>query len=210
MLLPTLPARAAPAAPGRGPLRLVAAVLVPLLAGAAVVEARRPPPAAEEVERSDRAPEYRLKAAFLHHFVRYTTWPAEAFAGEDSPIELLLVGLDPFREVIDETFRGKRIHGRRVVVRRRSEPPATLQAHLVFLCDVPAEAMARVIEACAERPVLLVGDESGFAERGGHTSFFLDERRVRFEINVGAARASRLGMSSELLKLARIVETVER
>ena len=43
-------------------------------------------------------------------------------------------------------------------------------------------------------------------ERGGVIRFKVDQDRIRLEINVAAAQRSRLRISSQLLKLARIVE----
>jgi hypothetical protein len=53
--------------------------------------------------------------------------------------------------------------------------------------------------------VLTVGDSDGYAARGVIANFYLEENRVRFEINREAAVRARLGISSQLLKLARIV-----
>jgi hypothetical protein len=44
-----------------------------------------------------------------------------------------------------------------------------------------------------------------FGERGGVIRFRTEKNRIRLEINLGAAARARLKISSELLKLARIV-----
>ncbi|MGH7821749.1 MAG: YfiR family protein, partial [Candidatus Binatia bacterium] len=53
--------------------------------------------------------------------------------------------------------------------------------------------------------VLTVGDREGFADRGGMINFRLSENRIRLDINVEATRRAGLRVSSQLLKLARIV-----
>jgi hypothetical protein len=53
--------------------------------------------------------------------------------------------------------------------------------------------------------VLVVGESDDFAESGGAIELFLEERRVRFEINVEAAERSGIRINSRVLSLARIV-----
>jgi hypothetical protein len=45
----------------------------------------------------------------------------------------------------------------------------------------------------------------GFARQGGVIGFRLDGNKVRFDVNVEAARQSGLRISSKLLRLARVV-----
>jgi hypothetical protein len=54
-------------------------------------------------------------------------------------------------------------------------------------------------------PILTVSDAPGFVNRGGMIEFVLDSNRVRFEINLAAARAAGLNLSSELLRVATAV-----
>jgi len=54
--------------------------------------------------------------------------------------------------------------------------------------------------------VLIVGETDHFASHGGCIGFFIDSNKVRFEINVDAAKRAELDVSSQVLKLARIVK----
>jgi hypothetical protein len=55
--------------------------------------------------------------------------------------------------------------------------------------------------------VLTVGEIEGFARRGGTINFYLEDDKVRFEINPESTRERGLRMSSQLLALGRIVAT---
>src|SRR6185503_2472570 len=58
----------------------------------------------------------------------------------------------------------------------------------------------------AERmPILTVSDSPDFLKRGGMIEFVLDSNRVRFEINLAAAKTAGLNLSSELLRVATAV-----
>jgi hypothetical protein len=56
--------------------------------------------------------------------------------------------------------------------------------------------------------VLLVGEDPGFADQGGTVNFYMDENKIRFEINPEIAKQDRLKISSKLLGLAKIIGPV--
>jgi hypothetical protein len=60
----------------------------------------------------------------------------------------------------------------------------------------------KMAKALSERHVLTVGETSDFTERGGILNFVIHDGRLRFEVNVAAAEAHHLKVSSKLLQLA--------
>ena len=56
-------------------------------------------------------------------------------------------------------------------------------------------------------PVLTIGETPGFARNGGIINLILEDNKVRFEVNVAAAKEADLNISSRLLALARIVQS---
>ena len=57
------------------------------------------------------------------------------------------------------------------------------------------------------RVVLTVADSAGFGERGVAVNFFLENDRVRFEINLATLRRDHLEISAKLLRLARLLKS---
>jgi len=53
--------------------------------------------------------------------------------------------------------------------------------------------------------VLTVGETVDFLEVGGIINFIVEEKKIRFEINVAAARKAGLKVRSKLLRLAKRV-----
>jgi len=82
---------------------------------------------------TDDPSEYEVKAAFLTHFVRYTTWPDDAFEKPDSPIVLLVVGDDPFGSVLDKQM--EKVARSSVLVVGDSEGLAENGAHINFFFE---------------------------------------------------------------------------
>jgi hypothetical protein len=164
-------------------LRLALAVLAVL-----------PPAAASQ----DISAEYRVKAAYLYHFVKFVEWP-----GELSSITICVAGRRVFGTMLEEMVRGEVVGSRRLDAREILEPDESCQ--VVF---VPTGAAAPAyLRASRGRPVLTVGETSTFMAQGGIARFYLDAGNVRFEINPTAAEQAGLKISSRLLQLARIVGT---
>jgi hypothetical protein len=153
------------------------------------------------------APEYEIKAAFLYNFAVFVEWPLSAFPDDRSPFVVGVVGRDPFGSILEETFRGKDVGGRRISVQRVSTAKDLGACHLVFVSSSERESMPRILESLKGSPTLTVGEMDGFAARGGCVGFYAEDRKVRFEINLPTVKRAGLKVSSKLLRLARILET---
>jgi hypothetical protein len=157
-------------------------------------------------QAADRAPtEDEVKAAFLYSFAKFIEWPPDAFPGSGAPFVITTLGDDAFAEILDAALRGKTIRDRRLSVRRVARAEDVDASHILFIGDSEAEQLARILKQLDGAAILTVGDMDHFAERGGVVNFRTENNRVRFEINLAAAEKARLKISSQLLKLARIV-----
>jgi hypothetical protein len=149
--------------------------------------------------------EYQVKAAFLLNFAKFVEWPPEVFQREKPAIILCVFRHDPFGSALDEIIRGKTINNREVLARRISEMPDLKSCQMVFVSDREDRLLSEILNSLKGVSALVVGESEGFAERGGAVQFFLEDKKLRFAINVDAVQAARLTVSSKLLALARIV-----
>ena len=150
--------------------------------------------------------EYDVKAAFLFHFAQFVEWPAEAFLSAESPLTYCMVGQDVFRGALDESVKGKRIGNRPLRVLHLREREPINGCHVLFIGAAQRGRQAEELASANGRPMLTVGETADFAQEGGIIGFFLEEKKVRFEINVGAAEKARLKISAKLLALAKTVQ----
>jgi hypothetical protein len=143
-----------------------------------------------------------LKMTFLVNFLRFTEWPSNTFANADEPLVLVIVGQDPFGDRIDTFLKGEKIGSNPLVIRRAdSVGGGTAGAHAVYLAQGDPEAL----KALSGKPVLTIGEDERFAERGGMIRVAVERQRPVLEINRGVAEAAGLKVNSRLLKLARKV-----
>lgn len=153
-------------------------------------------------EAVDQPPsEYEVKAAFLLNFARFVEWPPETGQG---PFVMAVLGEDPFGVLLDQAFEGGS-GSRKWEVRRLTRVEEVGHSQILFIGRSEERRLPTILAALRGAPVLTVSDIPDFAHRGGMIGLRLEARRVRFEIDLEPASASRLRVSSQLLKLARVV-----
>jgi hypothetical protein len=150
--------------------------------------------------------EYEVKAAFLLNFVQYIDWPTTAFADAKSPIAIGVLGDDPFGSALDQTFQGESAHGRSFVIKRSRSVDDLKSCHLLFISKSEKDKVDDILSSLNTTTLATVSEFDGFARRGGLINFYLEGKKIRFEINTNAAQSKDLKVSSELLKRARIVD----
>lgn len=140
-----------------------------------------------------------VQAAYLYNFGKFVTWPASANAPE---MDICILGRDPFGVVLDRILAHEKIDGRALAVVRLANIQSAKSCSILFFADSEATHVEQDLSAIGGAPVLTVSELPGFASRGGMIQFVLDHDRVRFEVNLNAARKSGLTLSSQLLKVA--------
>lgn len=149
--------------------------------------------------------EYKVKAAFLLNFGKFVEWPPESFA-DDRGLQICVLGADPFGDDLEGTLAGRSVGRREVQPRRVGSLAAARSCEIVFVSRSERSRMDEIFAALRGAPVLLVGEVERFARRGGMINFIEVDQKIRFEINEEAAKQAGLRISSQLLKLATIVE----
>jgi len=163
---------------------------------------------AQDRDSSDSS-EYLIKAGFIFNFAKFVEWPPTTFAQADSPIVIGILGTDPFGTIIDHIVQDKKIGGRGFVVKRLkwgAEAKDLRECKILFVGASERAHIDELVQIVKFLPILTVGETPGFAEHGGVVRFVLEDNRVRFEVNVDAARQGGLTISSRLLTLARIIQ----
>jgi hypothetical protein len=152
--------------------------------------------------------EYPLKALFLYNFGSYVEWPATAFHGPDQPFVIGVLGQAPLLDTLFDIAASKKIGQRRIVIQHFLTIDAIRPCQILFIArGTPPAEQRQAVERMSGHPVLIVGESDGFASQGGAINFFVEANKIRFEINVEAARQQQLKISSKLLALARIVQS---
>jgi YfiR/HmsC-like len=146
--------------------------------------------------------EYNVKAVSLYAFGRYVTWPEAAFPSAKSPFVIGTIGGNPFGDALARIAQKKTLNGRAIVVREIEKPEQCVECHILFVTQsVSQEVETALFQQAAGKPVLLVGESPGFAERGGVINFYHSGSNVRFELNPDKGVENQLSLNAKLLTL---------
>jgi hypothetical protein len=155
--------------------------------------------------RADTSLEYEVKAAYLPKFIPFITWPDGTFATTAAPVNICLVGDDPFGGKLDREAVTLKVGERAIVVLHMAEADPQAQCQLLFLGSGDGPALVdRTLAAEKGKPVVTVTDSGLMAH--GVISFVIETNHVRFDIDDAAAAEDGLIISSKLLGLAHSVK----
>ena len=185
------------------PVTTVASAVVATQAGQLSAEAPRD---WDDDKRNRDKKEYLLKAAYLFNFASFVEWPAARFKKSDSPIIFGVVGVDPFGDSLEKTFKGRKVGTRALTVSRFSDAKSLGNCHVLFLPQGHKQDLKKIIAYCQKTNVLLVSESPGFLKQGGIVNFYIEDDSIQFEIHVDRAKRWKLEISSKLLRLARLVK----
>jgi hypothetical protein len=151
-------------------------------------------------------PEPLLKAQFFERFTRFVDWPAPRPAAA-SPFIVCLAGGNAVTIELERLAARLPLKGRTAQIRRLGDGRAVdpQGCHAVYIAPSLSPHLEHLLGRTRGHPILTVADSPGFAERGVIINMFVEDGYVRFEVNGPAARAARLRLSSQLLRLARMV-----
>lgn len=170
----------------------------------------------------------KVTAAYLLNFARLVTLPPDAFhdeADQKAPLEFVVLGDDTpgVADVLEAIVAGKTVVNRSVVVRRVAYPNMVSgprldeslrvlfeqleKAHVLYIDSSLRDEVRHILERLHGDDMLTVSNCEGFAANGGMLGLVKNGERIVFEANTDAIAASRVTVSSQILRLARIVKT---
>lgn len=153
-------------------------------------------------QKVDARREYNVKAVSIYGFCRFVTWPHKTFTGVNSDLVIGIAGDSLISEPLQAIATKKTVMRRRLRVVQCNDAEDVLECHVTFVSkSLPITEQDKIIRLSRGKPVMLVGERSGFAETGGVANFFIRGGRVQFELNHQEARRRGLQLDAKLLSL---------
>jgi hypothetical protein len=148
--------------------------------------------------------EYEVKAAFIYNFSQFVEWPQSANDDADK-LNLCVLGQDPFGQLL-EALEGRHTQNKTIQIKRLQNSTVEGVCHILFVSQSEHERLTSHINVIANTEgILSISDIEDFSRKGGVIEFHMVDNKVRFKINLKAARNANLAISSRLLSLATTV-----
>lgn len=159
---------------------------------------------ATAAEKSD---ESSVKAAFLFQFTRFIDWPAGADSSKD--FSICVLEQPQVAKSLEVVTESKSVHGKKISVNALTGGDSFEKCSILYIGMTEHEKVKQVLSRVAalrNHAILTVSHARGLAQDGVMINFFLEDDHLRFEVNINAAKNANLALSSQILKLARIIE----
>jgi hypothetical protein len=151
--------------------------------------------------------EYQVKAIFLFNFSQFVEWPASSFSDAKSPLVIGIWGDNPFGSYLKETINDETVKGRPLIIQYCRNTEDIKSCHILFFNERTGNKAEQILTGIKGKNILTVSDADNFIQQGGMVRFFTENNKIRMQINTKATGASNLTISSNLLRLAQIINT---
>jgi len=146
--------------------------------------------------------EYNIKAAFIYKFTNYIDWdqlpPNEFIIG--------VVGSSPITGQLAEIAKTKTVRDKKIIVRQFNKAAEIGPCQILFISQNSLLPLSDILAKIPARGTLTISEKEGYAKKGTAINFVQVDNRLKFEANPKGITNAGLKASSQLLKLAIIVE----
>jgi hypothetical protein len=154
-----------------------------------------------------RLQEQKIKAGLLYNFIKYTTWPEEAFSKPEEPFQICLLGGDAFDGALDP-LNGRTAQMRLINIREIGSLDSLSslgECHIVFVHRDMKDGLSDILLATKNYPILTISDIEDFARKGGMVEFSQPSgKRISLYLNTNAIQQGGLRVGDPLIKLSEI------
>lgn len=158
--------------------------------------------AAQNPSKPPSAPEPVLKAALLMKILPFIQWPTNAFTSTNEPMVIVVVDAADIHDQLRKYATNQAIGGHPLLVHQSLSD--TERVHVLFVGREHRRGLEDLTPGIADRPVLTVGEQTGFAESGGIVNILVKDQRPSLEISREAASRVGIRFSSNLALLKSI------
>lgn len=151
------------------------------------------------------AQEVKFKSLYLYNFTKYVGWPPEAKTGD---FVIGILGSNTIFNMVEQVASGKMVGSQKIIVTKFAKVEELTPCHILFVGYAKANSagMAEVIQKVGSDNTLLVTERDGATKDGAAINFVIRNEEMKFELNKANALNHKLQISSNLEKLAILVD----
>ena len=142
-----------------------------------------------------------LKAAFIYNFTKYIDWDAK----NTDDFTICIVGESPVYEPLTQIAATKTVQNKKIVVRRIDKLAEIAGCDVLFIPAGNSYSLSSIF-ANTGKGTLTISETPGYGNMGTAINFVIVNDKLKFEANVKSINDEGLKASSQLLKLAIIID----
>ncbi|PCJ64747.1 MAG: hypothetical protein COA73_03455 [Candidatus Hydrogenedentota bacterium] len=151
----------------------------------------------------------KVKAALIFKFTSFVKWPDEAFDKDNSPLKICIVENKTIYNELKKAVKKMKPSSHPVEVFYKTWDEDFESCHIIFLDESISRKFYNRFEELHKLSMLTIGDDEKFAREGGIIRISENNNRPDLEVNIDSAKDSNLVISSQVLKLSKVIRNKE-
>jgi hypothetical protein len=146
----------------------------------------------------------KLVVAYIFNFGKFVTWPQPKLT-DDAELNICVYGDESIDLPID-LLNSKTIQAHRIKTYWVARGKPIAHCHILYITESEAPYISRITREIGDNSILTISQIKGHSHSGDVLiELFYEQNKLRFNINLKAAKQKGLTISSRLLKLAKEV-----
>jgi hypothetical protein len=146
--------------------------------------------------------EYQVKAALIYNFSQFIEWPANSFSEANSPLTICVMGDDPFGDSL-LALQKRKYQTRPIVINYPKTVAEARSCRILYVDDPGKTVLGRdVAKSLGDAPVLTLSSSEDALNSGICIGFLPQDGKIRWTLNLEAARKAHLRISAKLIEIA--------
>jgi hypothetical protein len=146
-----------------------------------------------------------IKAAYIERITRFIEWP-----NKDRHLinDLFVIGVyyeDDFYNTLIEVFKDKLIKEHKVKITPVNSPEQLNGCNLCYISQKAKPAISNFLLRASSSGVLLISGTEGFCKAGVHINFYIEDEKLKFEINEKSLISAGFKVSYLLMQNTKII-----
>ncbi len=158
---------------------------------------------ADENNNNENNIEYKMKAVFVFNFTKYIQWPDN---DTSETFEIAIIGNSNIINPLKEIAKNKLINKKKIKIISCKDIQDINIPHILFISTSEKKNLDKILQKVKNKNILTISDSKEFANKGVTINFVIVKGKIKFEINTHAIESTGLQISSQLLKLAILVQ----
>lgn len=152
--------------------------------------------------QSAMAQKEKYHSVFIYNFSKYVKWP-DAQNSENFVIGVL--GASAIQKDLEAMAAAKNVNGRTIEIKQFKSAEEVSDCHILYVAATASEKFNQVLSETNSKPILVVTDNPGFANKGAAINFIEVGGKIKFELNQKNVEKRGLKVAGSLASLAILV-----
>ncbi len=149
--------------------------------------------------------EQNLKIAFTSKIIGLIKWNKQSHNNLKKSLKIGILDDYAVYELMSKYYSKKKVQKKNIEVVNISITDIDESFDVLYVSEDFNGVIEDLVKICETYTVLLMSSSDGFGDKGSHINFFIDSKKLRFEINLTSLKKANLHVNSFLLNYAKVI-----